>query len=399
MQAYTLDRQQLYKDLHKAYLTARRHKRNKRYQQQFEADMYWQLKNLCDELYERRYKPRPTTCFTISDPKKREIVAAEFRDRIVHHLYYNYTYPLFVRTFIQDSYSCINGRGTLYGIRRLERHIRKESLNYTRRCYVLKMDIKGYFMSISRERLLSICRSSLSKMMYHRVNNTTTVCWADILDFGFIDYLSELIIMHNPLDGCRCIGWPEDWLGLPESKSLFYSKPGHGLPIGNLTSQLYSNVYMNVFDQWIKRVMGVKHYGRYVDDFYIVSGNRDLLRMLIPQIRSFLHNEMSLEINQGKTMICDVMYGVEYLGAYIKPWRTYVANKTMCRVNKSLNKLESDLSHVTTEHLRSSLSSVMGIMRHHRSWNLRNRMLSNRLNVFYKYGSFNEELTKFEVSL
>lgn len=122
-----------------------------------------------------------------------------------------------------------------------------------------------------------------------------------------------------------------------------------------------------------------------------------MLRMLILQIGSFLHRELSLEINQGKTMICDVMYGVEYLGAYIKPWRTYVANKTMCRVNKSLNKLENELPHISPNHLRSSLSSVMGIMRHHRSWNLRNSMLSKCLKAFYEYGSFNEELTKFEI--
>ena len=138
-----LTREQLYADLHAAYIEARKHKRSRDYQQQFERDMYWQLKYLCDELYERRYTPQPATCFTICDPKKREIVAAEFRDRIVHHLYYSYTHQLFERTFIEDAYSCIESRGTHYGVKRLQQHIREESQNYTRPCYVLKMDILG----------------------------------------------------------------------------------------------------------------------------------------------------------------------------------------------------------------------------------------------------------------
>lgn len=151
-----LTKEQLYRDLHAAYIEARRHKRSRDYQQQFEKDMYWQLKYLCDELYERRYAPKPATCFTICDPKKREIVAAEFRDRIVHHLYYSYTHRLFERTFIEDTYSCIEGRGTHYGVKRLQQHIREESRNYTRPCYVLKMDIRGYFMGIERRRLLGL---------------------------------------------------------------------------------------------------------------------------------------------------------------------------------------------------------------------------------------------------
>lgn len=139
-----MTRDELLNDLRQAYLDARRRKRNKPYQQRFEANLESNLESLCDALWNRTYKPLPSDCFIVTDPKRREVFAAHFRDRIVHHLYFNYTHELFERTFIQDSYSCIKGRGTHFGIHRLRQHILQESRNYTRNCYVLKMDIRGY---------------------------------------------------------------------------------------------------------------------------------------------------------------------------------------------------------------------------------------------------------------
>lgn len=140
---YQLTREQLLADLHQAYYDARRHKRQKSYQQHFERHAEANLERLCVELWTRTYRPQPATCFIITDPKRREVFAAQFRDRVVHHLYYNYVHEMLERTFIQDSYSCIKHRGTHYGIARLERHIRRESQNYSEPCYVLQMDILG----------------------------------------------------------------------------------------------------------------------------------------------------------------------------------------------------------------------------------------------------------------
>ena len=160
---------------------------------------------LCDELWSRTYQACPSTCFIITDPKKREVFAADFRDRIVHHLYYNYTHELFERTFIQDAYSCIPQRGTLYGVCRLQQHIRSESLNYTIPCYVLKMDIRGYFMHIKRERLLAICLESLRKMSLHRVLKRVPQTWQDKIDMDFIKYLTREIVLLNPIINCNTI--------------------------------------------------------------------------------------------------------------------------------------------------------------------------------------------------
>ena len=134
-----LTREQLYEDLHKAYLDARRHKRNRPYQLRFEAHLEENLESLCDVLWNRTYQPLPSDCFIITDPKRREVFAAHFRDRIVHHLYFNYTHEMFERTFIEDSYSCIKGRGTHYGI-------------YISRATLERMDAKLYALESENDR-------------------------------------------------------------------------------------------------------------------------------------------------------------------------------------------------------------------------------------------------------
>ena len=343
MSPYHLTRQRLLSDLYEAYLSARRHKRNRGYQQRFEQEMELNLEHLCQELWTRTYRPSPSECFIICDPKQREVFAADFRDRIVHHLYYNYVYQMFERTFIADSYSCIVGRGTLYGVHRLEQHIRQESQNYTEACYVLKMDIRGYFMGINRKKLLDITLCLLHKMSSRRISRYRSECWGERIDVDFLCRLSKEIILLDPTAGCRAKGYPQDWEGLPKSKSLFHAAEGCGLPIGNLTSQLFSNVYLNVLDQWMKRFLGCRHYGRYVDDFYVVSCDREWLRGLIPQVRRFLLDGLGLQLHEGKTMICNARYGVEYLGAYLKPWRTYIGSKTLRHMEKKIWLLEHSL--------------------------------------------------------
>lgn len=136
---------------------------------------------------------------------------------------------MFERTFIADSYSCIKGRGTHYGINRLEHHIRQESQNYKEDCYVMKMDIKGYFMHINRTKLLEICNEKLRKMMTHRVSKESVTTWEETVDMDFVFYLTREIVLLNPIEGCRRKGSLTDWDDLPYDKSLFHSDEGCGL--------------------------------------------------------------------------------------------------------------------------------------------------------------------------
>ncbi len=384
MTPYTLTKAQLQNDLYKAYFEARKHKRSKPYQIRFEKGLEENISALCEDLWSRTYKPMPSQCFIISDPKKREVFAADFRDRIVHHLYYNYVHEMFERTFIQDSYSCIKHRGTHYGIKRMEMHIRQESQNYTVPCYVLKLDVRGYFMHINRRILLQIAQDSLDKMSRHLISKHGVKKWGEVVDMDFVHYLTSELILLNPIKDCRMIGSPADWEGLPADKSLFNSCEDAGLPIGNLTSQLFSNVYMNVFDQYVKRELRCRHYGRYVDDSYIVSSDMRFLHSIIPKVRNFLLNQLGLYLHEGKLAICDVRQGVGFLGAYIKPGRKYIHNSCIQRMKKKITILETVENPAL---LLSSINSFLGVLSHYRTKRMQQRLFYSINNV-WKFGFY-----------
>lgn len=366
---FSISREQLLLDLYRAYKDARRHKRGRKYQLAFEYRLEDNLVRLRDEIYNRTYLPAPSTCFIIHDPKMREVFAASFRDRIVHHLFYNYTHILFERTFIADSYSCIKGRGTHYGIERLKHHIRSVSGGYSKPCYVLKLDVRGYFMSINRQTLLRLCRETLERMRRH-ASDVVGQTWEERIDYGLVDYLLETIVTPDPTEGCIRIGRAEEWSALAPEKSIFNAARDCGLPIGNLSSQLFSNVYLNVLDQYAKRRLGCRHYGRYVDDAYIVSGDRRWLRSLIPQIRLFMRATLGLELNERKTRIYDVGRGVEFIGAYLLPFRSYVAAETLRRMRRKAGLLLRG-RNARTGYARAAVNSWLGVLSHYDSYCLR----------------------------
>ena len=372
---YRLTKEQLLQDLREAYADAKRHKGNKPYVLGYEKRLDDNLLALAEALYDRTYKARPSTCFIITDPKRREVFAADFRDRIVHHLYYNYTHELFERTFIQDAYSCIKDRGTHYGIDRLVKHIRQESLNYSRPCYILKMDIRGYFMHINRQRLLDICLSSLRGLSSHRVLKRVPQTWGDRIDMDFIEYLTREIVLLDPTVNCHIVGDRHDWDELPHDKSLFHSPVGCGLPIGNLTSQLYSNIYLNVLDQYMKRSLHCRHYGRYVDDFYVVSTDKQWLHSLVPLVRGFLKQELQLTLHEGKAAVYPLQYGVPFLGMYVKPWRKTVSRGSIQRMERKQEILWGGFHEGNIPLLRvaTAIASFRGILSH--GYNGRNKYL------------------------
>ena len=314
-----LPENQLLTDLFTAYYCARKNKRNTASQMRFERNLSETMIDLYYDIRDRQYKVGRSMCFIIKDPVHREVFAASFRDRIVHHLLYNWLMPVFEPTFIYDSYSCREGKGTLFGIERLEHHIRSCSRNYTRPCYVLKMDIEGYFMNINRARLFDFVRGRLEDPDIRK-----NVCF----DVCVAMYLLELVIFNDPVKGCYRKGRIKDWDGLPASKSLFHSSSGCGLPIGNLTSQLFSNIYLSRLDDYVKRELKCRHYGRYVDDFYVVGDAKEELMPLIGKIRRFLHEELELSLHPRKVCLFQAEKGVPFLGAVIKPYQRYVSLRT-----------------------------------------------------------------------
>jgi hypothetical protein len=255
-------------------------------------------------------------------------------------------------------------------------------MNWQRDCYVMKLDIRGYFMHIDRQRLLEIATGTLRKMAGRK----------DGLDVDFLLWLTEQIVMLDPKTSCKIIGTAKEWEGLDKNKSLFYTPDGCGLPIGNLTSQLFSNVYLNELDQYCKRTLGCKHYGRYVDDAYIVSRDRDWLLSLIPQIRDFLKDRLHLELHMGKTQVIDVRRGVEFLGAYILPYSTYISNESLRRMMVQMQ----GMGNVSKESMYHSVNSWLGVLSHYDSFNIRCELFMKAR--FLRYGTFDRDMTTFTLS-
>lgn len=388
------DKRQLTRDLFQAYYDARANKRNTINALAFEIDYEKNVLELSRELWERRYEISRSICFVIQRPVKREVFAADFRDRVVHHLVYNYISPLFERIFINDAYSCRIGKGTSYGVKRACHFIRSCSGNYSRDCYVLKLDIKGYFMSMDRS------------VLYQKIEKTIRRSGDGApFDVDFVLWLIRVIVFHDPTKNCVMKGKREDWVGLPKSKSLFFAGENKGLPIGNLTSQLFGNVYMHDFDCFVQYKLGCKYYGRYVDDFVIVHQDKEHLKRLVPLLKAHLRDNLFLELHPKKIYLQHYSKGVDFLGAVIKPHRTYIRNRVKGNAYQSIRNWNTVLAEskdgLKKEDLKKFLfgvNSYLGIMKHHNTYSLRKRMLTKDLSPgFSKYVSIENDYRKLAI--
>jgi len=364
-------------DLFRAYFDARKNKRSTlnalAFEMHFEANIF----ELAEEINANRYVIKPSICFIVNKPVKREIFAADFRDRIVHHLIYNYISPIFENAFINDSYSCRVGKGTHYGISRVDHFIRSCSQNYRKETYVLKLDIRGYFMAMDKTLLFDKITAELDRQKQKI-----------IFDLPLVLHLIEKTILNDPRQNCVMKGRPGDRVGLPATKTLFHAAPNCGLPIGNLTSQLFGNIYMNEFDHFVKRDLGIACYGRYVDDIVLVHNDKEYLKSIIPRISDYLKAELKLTLHPDKIYLQDIKKGIKYLGAVIKPHRKYIANRTKGNFYGSIakhNKVVRDHKPSQEEQnafLRST-NSYLGIMKHYRTFRHRKKMMFENISGWW----------------
>jgi len=373
-------REKITLDLFRAYFDARKNKRNTINQLVFEKHLEPNIFALANEVLQYNYEPKSSICFMVNEPVKREIFAADFRDRVVHHFIYNYIAPVFEKTFINDSYSCRVGKGTHYGIKRIDHFIRSCSCNYTHDCYILKLDIKGYFMAMNKILLFQKVKQELIK----RKNKLN-------FDLPLVLYLIEKTIFNDPTKNCIIKGQKTDWHNLPKDKSLFHAKKNCGLPIGNLTSQLFGNVYLNEFDHWVKKELGIKHYGRYVDDFVLIHENKDYLKSLIPVLTNFLLSTLKLNLHPRKIYLQHYTKGVIYLGAMIKPYRIYIGNRTKGNFYSTIQHYNQIIDQRTPDKddiqaFQSSMNSYLGIAKHYKTRNLRKKLIFEHMdNRWWQY--------------
>lgn len=313
-----------FKMLVQAYFDCRKHKRNTASALQFEQNLERNLADLYQQLITGSYMPGKSICFVITKPKAREVWAAEFKDRIVHHLFYSYLSPRFYTTFIADSCACIPGRGTLYAAKRLESKIRSITQNWSVPAYYLKCDLANFFVAIDKQILFKQLAAKVTEPWWLK--------------------LGELILFHDPRLNYELRGDADKLNLVPPHKRLINHPADYGLPIGNLSSQFFANIYLNELDQFIKHKIGAKHYVRYVDDFVLLHESASWLNEALQQINDFLPEKLNARLNHSKTILQPVDRGVDFVGQVIKPWRRYTRKRTVNNAIEAIRKSKkSDL--------------------------------------------------------
>ncbi len=344
-------RNMLYLELYIAELQARKGGKRKTYDAHaFEANLFENLEILTDALWSYEYKPSRGTAHVIFKPVQREIFAAPYVDRVVHHYIVNALLDWWERRLNFESCSCRVGRGTSFGIARLDHHVRSVSQNFARPCYVVKMDISGYFMHIKRDILFDKVMWGLNQEFSDHFDKR----------YLMLKHAISEVIFDDPVDGVKIQGSYEDWRNLPMDKSLFCQPPGQGMVIGNLTSQFFSNIYLDALDRFITIDLGYKHYGRYVDDFYIVVGEDELAQAKrdVRLISIFLEG-IGMRLNMKKTRVIPSWQGVPFLGMVVRDGAV-MPDKRMTR-----NYLDSAKALVAGKGKVESIVSYLGMLKHY----------------------------------
>lgn len=323
-------------DVAQAYFDCRKNKRNGNTALAFEINLERNLTQLHRELAEGTYRPLPSICFVITHPKPREVWAAAFRDRIVHHLLYNYMAERTHATFIADSCACIPGRGTLYAAERLESKVRSLTQNWSKKAYYLKCDIANFFVSINKK--------ILGKLLRKRIKEPQWLALAD------------QILFHDPRKDVNMRCHPKLLQLVPPHKRLTNQTADYGLPIGNLSSQFFANIYMDVLDQFVKHQLKAAHYIRYVDDFVLLHESPQQLNQWLEQITAFLPAQLDIQLNPTKTILQPIDRGVDFVGQVIKPWRRTTRRRTVKHAIRRV--IASDKSQV-----QKTANSYYGLFR------------------------------------
>ena len=341
-------------DLFKAYFDCRKNKRTTHSALEFELDLEKNLLLLYKELKNGTYEIGKCICFVVTRPKPREVWAANFRDRIVHHLVYNAIKNRFYKRFIKDTYSCIPERGTLAAANRLLHFTRSATQNYTKKMYYLKADLSNFFVSIDKDILFALLQKYVVE-----------------------DWLLKLlkqIIYHDPRTNVYRKSPPYLYNLIPPYKSLWNSDNLHGLPIGNLTSQFFSNVYLNVLDQFVKRKLKCKYYVRYVDDFIIIYDNPKSLNRFFELINIHLQTHLKLKLHPCKKLINTVTQGINFVGFFLLPDRILLRKWTLNKIRHCILRWQSRFNPYGSRYLEEffrSINSYLGMLVNLKSFNLR----------------------------
>ena len=352
-----------FENLISAYYQCRKRKRLKPPSAKFEFCLEKEIIILEKLLKNYAWEPLPFSVFVVTAPKIREIFAADFHDRVIHHLLYNYALPIFEPKFIFDSYACRKGKGTHRAVERLCQFLKKITSNNKKKAFYLQADVENFFPSINYDILFNLIKKYI---------NNPNILW-----------LAKTIIYHNCAQNPVRKGQLYLFALVPPQKSLFNAPLDCGLPIGNLTSQFFANVYLNELDQFVKHRLKCKHYIRYVDDFVILDESQENLYKLKQEITEFLWQKLSLKLHPKKWAIRDVNEGIDILGYIIKPNHILVRKRVVKNFKKKLFQFQNDLpaGKITLNFALSCVNSYYAHFMHANSYKLRKHLCKKHFGI------------------
>ncbi len=356
-------------EVFEAYFDCRKRKRGTCNALAFEVNYERECIDLWRDINAGTYRPSRSIAFVVTKPVKREVFAADFRDRVVHHLIARRVEPLFEQRFIDDSYSTRKGKGTLYGINRVEGFICECSRDYTEDCYVMKIDIRSFFMNIPKQPLYD----KLSRFLCERYTGD---------DLPMLLYLIRETIFNRPEKHCVRRSPRSLWKGLPPEKSLFASDGTHGLPIGNLTSQLMALFYLDELDHLVTERWGIGYYGRYVDDMLFVHPSKERLLAVRLKVEEWLSRN-GLSLHPRKMYLQHYTKGVLFIGGMLLPGRKYISRRTVSFCLEALGRMnaaaDTDFGYTLSDgaHFIQVLNSYLGMMRHFHTYNRRKIIMAH----------------------
>ncbi len=355
-------------NLYRQYLRCRRHKRNTHNALRFEAKLEENLVRLQEELEHRTYHPSRSVCFVLKQPKFREIFAADFRDRVVHHVLIEVLERIWEPIFIYDSYACRKGKGTHRAVTRLQQCMRRVTRNGTKPGYVLQLDIRGFFFHIDKDILFQI--------IARRIRDDALL------------WLARAVIFHDCTQDVVFKTDRQLWRHIPPHKTLFGTENQRGLPIGNLSSQFFSNVYLNELDRFVKHHLKAGQYLRYSDDFVLVHEDPAQLLAWRAQIEAFLAERLQLRLTDPLARPQLISNGVDFLGYIVRPAYLLVRRRVVNRLKARLLDYQEKLvrprsGHTVFRHdpetlarLRATWASYRAHLTMANSHRLRERLVS-----------------------
>lgn len=333
-------------------------------------DLLQNLWQLHDDLNSRKYTIGQSICFLTTSPKLREVFAADFRDRVVHHILVKELEKIYEPKFISDVYNNRKEKGIHKASKKAQNY-----MNATYGGYYLQLDIKGFFYNLDKNILFKQIFSDISKLSQKGGASVSSTSLNEK-----ILYLSNKIIYHDPTRNYHFKGDVKKLSLLPAHKTLFKLPKYKGLPIGNLTSQFFANIYMNSFDNYIKRKLNIKHYIRYVDDFVLFDNSKERLEYVYMEIVDYLQRYLQLELRSDSKLKPHTS-GLDFLGYIIRPdymlTRQRVVNNYKHKKAKYLDryeKLRGEMSLLEIKAFLSVKASFESHVQHSNSYNLKNKI-------------------------